>query len=102
MEKRELHLNDTAAVMYQSSILNSLAIWGSKDFPKKPPKFRLKPLTEKELEEQLLNQIMMFGASLTAEALRGTEDDKDNQESDIKKLAKEIGAIDADEVGIDE
>ena len=100
LDKREMQGNDMFVAMYQGAILNSLAVWGSKDFPKRPPKYRIKPMSDEEEAQEILNSIMKTGMMLTLEA------EKNNSGNNVaynkeqaKKLyeqfvADEIGAID--------
>lgn len=100
LDKRETQGNDMFATMYQGAILNSLAVWGSKEFPKRQPQFRIRPKSEEEETQDILNSIMKTGMLMTLEADKGDSDDKvayNNKQA--KKLyeqfvADEIGAID--------
>lgn len=53
IDKREIQLNDNLYVMHNAASLISLAVWGSKDFPKNTPRLRLRPMTEEEYNQKL-------------------------------------------------
>lgn len=100
LDRREIQGNDMFAAMYQGAILNSLAVWGSKDFPKRQPRFRVKPMTEEEETQEILNSIMKTGMMLTLEADKADTDNKTAYSKEQAKrlyeqfVADEIGAID--------
>lgn len=100
ISKREILGNDMFAAVYQGAILINLALLDPKNFPKKQPKFRIRPKTQEEKEKELMSSILALGLSLTAEAERPDTDnvaynDKQAKEMYEKAVAKDIGAIDA-------
>ena len=62
IHKREREINDALYLAYEESKLTSLAVWGSKDFPKEVPTIRLTPKTK----EEVLEEIYKLGDSLVA------------------------------------
>ena len=83
MDRREMQGNDMFAGIYQGAILNSLAVWGSKDFPKRQPKFRIRPMSDEEEAQEALRAIMQTGLALTAEMERA---DSDSNRDKAKEL----------------
>ena len=60
IDKREQRMNDLMYVLHNSVPLYNLAFFSPKDFPKKTPQLRIRPLTEKEEEEQAISQLKEF------------------------------------------
>lgn len=57
---RELRLNDNLYVAHTQSILISQAVWGSKEFPKSPPKVDLTSKKEPKSKEDYLQALVAF------------------------------------------
>lgn len=63
---RETRLNDSLLVAHKSAILTSLAVWGSKDFPKEVETIRLRPKTEEEERQAFEAEQLKIAKQITA------------------------------------
>lgn len=60
IKSREQHINDMLFIAHTQSALTSQAVWGSKDFPKDPPRIKVDNPFKPKTKEEIIAEILKF------------------------------------------
>ena len=60
IKSREQHINDMLFIAHTQSALTSQAVWGSKDFPKDPPRIKVDNPFKPRTKEEIIAEILKF------------------------------------------